>query len=175
MFLGFLDVVLSRALLRGFVAAVAVVIAVCMVTSSFVYLTSHSPSKQLIPMFGLVGLENQLQPETTLDKIIFLIKNVWSHAHQLTTIVSFGALLVLMLFHSFKTASDQWRPVTDSPDVEDIPGALIVRIRESLDFGACCHKIVRSTLTVFISQHLSAQRQVLLSITRVLTHIWLIT
>lgn len=84
--LGFLDVVLSRALLRGFVTAVAVVITV----------------EQLIPMFGLVDLEHQLQPETTLDKITFLIENVWSHAHELTTIISFGALAALILFRSFK-------------------------------------------------------------------------
>ena len=45
-------------------------------------------------------------------------------------------------------------------DVEDIPGALIVRIRESLYFGACCYKVVRSILAFFISKHLSAQRQV---------------
>ena len=45
-------------------------------------------------------------------------------------------------------------------DVEDIPGALIVRIRESLYFGACCYKVVRSILAFFISEHLSAQRQV---------------
>lgn len=53
-------------------------------------------------MFGLVDLEHQLQPETTLDKITFLIENVWSHAHELTTIISFGALAALILFRSFK-------------------------------------------------------------------------
>lgn len=31
--------------------------------------------------------------------------------------------------------TNQWRPVTDIPEAEDIPGAMIVRIRESLDFG----------------------------------------
>jgi len=67
------------------------------------YLISYtSLSEQLIPMFGLVALENQLQPETTFDKITFLIENVWSHAHELTTIISFGALVALMLFRSFK-------------------------------------------------------------------------
>ncbi|KAL4064287.1 sulfate transporter family-domain-containing protein [Scleroderma yunnanense] len=84
--LGFLDVVLSRALLRGFVTAVAVVITV----------------EQLIPMFGLVTLEDELQPESSLDKIIFLVENVWTHAHELTTIISFGALAALMLFRAFK-------------------------------------------------------------------------
>jgi high affinity sulfate transporter 1 len=78
--LGFLDVVLSRALLRGFVTAVATVIAV----------------GQLIPMFGLAALENQLQPESTLDKILFLVEYVWTHSHILTTIISFGVFLVLI-------------------------------------------------------------------------------
>ncbi|KAG6329805.1 hypothetical protein ID866_9285 [Astraeus odoratus] len=84
--LGFLDVVLSRALLRGFVTAVAVVITV----------------EQLIPMFGLVALENQLKPQSTLDKIVFLMEYVWSHSHRLTTFISFGALLALMFFRAFK-------------------------------------------------------------------------
>ncbi|KAI6046373.1 sulfate transporter family-domain-containing protein [Pisolithus marmoratus] len=84
--LGFLDVVLSRALLRGFVTAVALVIAV----------------EQLVPMFGLADLENTLQPESTLDKIIFLMEYVWSDGHRLTTIVSFSALAALILFRAFK-------------------------------------------------------------------------
>lgn len=84
--LGFLDVVLSRALLRGFVTAIALVIAV----------------EQLVPMFGLTALENTLQPESTLDKIIFLMEYIWSDAHKLTTIVSFGMLAALIFFRAFK-------------------------------------------------------------------------
>ncbi|KAF8552950.1 hypothetical protein OG21DRAFT_1415146 [Imleria badia] len=84
--LGFLDVVLSRALLRGFVTAVAVVITV----------------EQLIPMFGLAALENQVRPETTLDKILFLVEYVWTHSHKLTTLISFGVLFVLIFLRVFK-------------------------------------------------------------------------
>ncbi|KAG2090747.1 sulfate transporter family-domain-containing protein [Suillus discolor] len=84
--LGFLDVVLSRALLRGFVTAVAVVIAV----------------EQLIPMFGLAALEKQMNPASTLDKIIFLLEFSWSDFHQPTTLVSFGALFVLIFMRTFK-------------------------------------------------------------------------
>ncbi|KAG2067906.1 hypothetical protein BDR04DRAFT_1129430 [Suillus decipiens] len=84
--LGFLDVVLSRALLRGFVTAVAVVITV----------------EQLIPMFGLVPLENQMNPESTLDKIIFLLEFSWSDYHRPTMLVSFGALFVLIFMRTFK-------------------------------------------------------------------------
>ncbi|KIJ15599.1 hypothetical protein PAXINDRAFT_169054 [Paxillus involutus ATCC 200175] len=84
--LGFLDVVLSRALLRGFVTAVAVVITV----------------EQLVPMFGLTALENQLQPESSLDKMFFLVEYVWTHSHRLTTTISFAVLLLLILLRTFK-------------------------------------------------------------------------
>jgi len=84
--LGFLDVVLSRALLRGFVTAVAVVITV----------------EQLIPMFGLAALEDQVRPETTLDKALFLVEYVWTHSHRPTTLISFGVLFVLIFLRLFK-------------------------------------------------------------------------
>ncbi|KAG2122347.1 sulfate transporter family-domain-containing protein [Suillus clintonianus] len=84
--LGFLDVVLSRALLRGFVTAVAVVITV----------------EQLIPMFGLVALEGEVNPESTLDKIVFLLEFAWSDYHKPTMLVSFGALLVLIIMRTSK-------------------------------------------------------------------------
>lgn len=84
--LGFLDVVLSRALLRGFVTAVAFVIMV----------------EQLVPMIGLVALENKMNPESTLDKIIFLLEFSWSDHHKPTMLISFGALLVLIFMRSLK-------------------------------------------------------------------------
>ncbi|KAH0829079.1 sulfate transporter family-domain-containing protein [Lanmaoa asiatica] len=84
--LGFLDVVLSRALLRGFVTAVAVVITV----------------EQLVPMFGLAALEDKVRPETTLDKILFLVEYTWTHSHKLTTLISFGVLFVLIFLRLFK-------------------------------------------------------------------------
>ncbi|KAG6382042.1 sulfate transporter family-domain-containing protein [Boletus reticuloceps] len=84
--LGFLDVVLSRALLRGFITAVAVVITV----------------EQLTPMFGLTALEDQVRPATTLDKILFLVEYVWTHSHKLTTLISFGVLFILIFLRFFK-------------------------------------------------------------------------
>lgn len=84
--LGFLDVVLSRALLRGFVTAVAFVITV----------------EQLVPMIGLVALENKMNPESTLDKIIFLLEFSWNDHHKPTMLVSFGALFVLIFMRTFK-------------------------------------------------------------------------
>ncbi|KAF8633870.1 hypothetical protein AX15_001202 [Amanita polypyramis BW_CC] len=84
--LGFIDVVLSRALLRGFISAVAVIIMV----------------EQLTPMFGLTELQNVVDPETALQKLQFLAENVLSHAHKKTTAISFCVLFSLVLFREFK-------------------------------------------------------------------------
>jgi len=58
--------------------------------------------EQLIPMFGLVALENKMNPESTLDKIIFLLEFSWSDYHKPTMLVSFGALLVLIFMRFSK-------------------------------------------------------------------------
>ncbi|KAL5504605.1 hypothetical protein ACEPAH_7268 [Sanghuangporus vaninii] len=85
--LGFIDVLLSRALLRGFITAIAVVISI----------------EQFIPMFGLSELEHEFNPETTVDKFLFLIRNVTTHEHRPTTLISFGALAILVFFRYFKS------------------------------------------------------------------------
>ncbi|KAG8840483.1 hypothetical protein FRB91_006040, partial [Serendipita sp. 411] len=77
--LGFIDVILSRALLRGFVTAVAVVITV----------------EQLIPMVGLAGLEREVNPTTTPAKVAFIINNLSSISRP-TAIVSFTTLFILV-------------------------------------------------------------------------------
>ncbi|PPQ88997.1 hypothetical protein CVT25_005095 [Psilocybe cyanescens] len=84
--LGFIDVVLSRALLRGFISAVAVVIMI----------------EQFIPMFGLTKLLHIVDPETTYDKAIFLFKNAFTNFHPPTTIISFSALFSLVALRSIK-------------------------------------------------------------------------
>uniref|UniRef100_A0A8H7Y863 STAS domain-containing protein n=1 Tax=Psilocybe cubensis TaxID=181762 RepID=A0A8H7Y863_PSICU len=84
--LGFIDVVLSRALLRGFISAVAVVIMI----------------EQFIPMLGLTALLHSADPETTYDKAIFLIKNAFTHSHVPTTLISFSALFTLVALRSIK-------------------------------------------------------------------------
>ncbi|KAG8801370.1 hypothetical protein FRC17_006668, partial [Serendipita sp. 399] len=92
--LGFIDVILSRALLRGFVTAVAVVITV----------------EQLIPMVGLAGLEQQVNPTTTPDKVAFIINNIASISRP-TTIVSFTTLAILVAARFIKrrlTKSHHW-------------------------------------------------------------------
>ncbi|KAI0733717.1 sulfate anion transporter, partial [Fomitopsis betulina] len=99
--LGFMDVVLSRALLRGFVTAVAVVILV----------------QQLIPMFGLTALRNQVQLHTTLDKFIFIVENVWEHSHQLTVIIGFSALAILLAIRSFKGLFKRYTFIYRLPEV----------------------------------------------------------
>ncbi|TFK28916.1 endoplasmic reticulum protein [Coprinopsis marcescibilis] len=85
--LGFIDVVLSRALLRGFISAVAVVIMI----------------EQLIPMFGLTKLMAANRPHSTIGKISFLLENVWEHSNTLAMFISFSALASLVLFRWFKS------------------------------------------------------------------------
>lgn len=53
-------------------------------------------------MFGLVALQHLLDPETAFQKFQFLVQNVFTHAHKMTTIISFGALSSLVLFREFK-------------------------------------------------------------------------
>lgn len=83
--LGFIDVILSRALLRGFVTAVAVVIAI----------------EQLIPMVGLAGLEREVNPTTTPDKVAFIIDNIGS-INRSTTLLSFTTLFILVTIRYLK-------------------------------------------------------------------------
>ena len=59
--------------------------------------------EQLIPMFGLVALENKINPESTMDKIIFLLEYGWTDYHKPTMLVSFGALFVLIFMRGFKS------------------------------------------------------------------------
>ncbi|PAV23187.1 sulfate anion transporter [Pyrrhoderma noxium] len=84
--LGFIDVLLSRALLRGFITAIAVIISI----------------EQFIPMFGLTELEHVVNPQTTLDKFIFLLRNAAENEHRPTTLISFGALAVLVALRYLK-------------------------------------------------------------------------
>ena len=53
-------------------------------------------------MFGLTKLQHIADPETTLDKFLFLISNAISNSNRLTTIISFSALFVLITMKSLK-------------------------------------------------------------------------
>jgi MFS superfamily sulfate permease-like transporter len=80
--LGFLDNVLSRPFLRGFISAIGVVIFI----------------DQLIPEMGLARLAaDQVSHGSCIDKVVFLFRNV-GHAHGLTTAMSFTAFGVIMFF-----------------------------------------------------------------------------
>lgn len=81
--LGFLDSVLSRPFLRGFISAIGFVILV----------------DQLIPETGLTNRVKHVggvSHGSSLDKIIFLVENV-RHAHGLTTGVAFGSFAIIMV------------------------------------------------------------------------------
>lgn len=81
--LGFLDSVLSRPFLRGFISAIGLIILV----------------DQLIPEMGLSQRATHVggvSHGSSLDKIIFLVKNVRS-AHGLTCGVAFGSFAVIMV------------------------------------------------------------------------------
>ncbi|KAJ7658522.1 sulfate anion transporter [Mycena rosella] len=99
--LGFIDVVLSRALLRGFVSAVAVVIL----------------TEQLVPMFGLTTLMHQMHPESTFDKVLFLLEHVIPSANITTTVISFSALAVLIILRMVKGAFQKYWWIYRVPEV----------------------------------------------------------
>jgi MFS superfamily sulfate permease-like transporter len=81
--LGFLDNVLSRPFLRGFISAIGIVIFI----------------DQLIPEMGLTRLAAELgsvQHGSCVDKAIFLVQNI-GNAHGITTAVSFGSFAIIMV------------------------------------------------------------------------------
>lgn len=80
--LGFLDNVLSRPFLRGFISAIGVVIFI----------------DQLIPETGLARLAaKHVAHGSSLDKLVFLVKNI-HRAHKLTCAMSFSAFFIIMFF-----------------------------------------------------------------------------
>lgn len=82
--LGFLDNVLSRPFLRGFISAIGCVIFI----------------DQLIPQMGIARLAegpNGVEHGSAVDKLIFIIKNV-GNVHKLTCAVSFSAFFTIMFF-----------------------------------------------------------------------------
>lgn len=80
--LGFLDNVLSRPFLRGFISAIGVVIFI----------------DQLIPETGLARLAaKHVAHGSSLDKLVFLVTNI-HRAHKLTCAMSFTAFGIIMFF-----------------------------------------------------------------------------
>ncbi|KAK5175824.1 uncharacterized protein LTR77_000964 [Saxophila tyrrhenica] len=86
--LGFLDGVLSRPFLRGFISAIGIVILV----------------DQLIPEMGLNTVAKGSQAAShgsSLDKILFLFRH-GHEAHKLTCIVSFTTIAIVMVMRELK-------------------------------------------------------------------------
>lgn len=99
--LGFLDVVLSRALLRGFITAIGVV------RPRFIYATSIFLTKQiifieqLVPMLGVAQIlthpEAQIEPPVLpIDKLVFILGHL-QHTSKATAILGFVSLGILIL------------------------------------------------------------------------------
>lgn len=85
--LGFLDRVLSRPLLRGFISAIG-----------FVLLAD-----QLIPEMGLSERAKlvHISHESSVEKLMFLMKNA-RYAHGLTCAVGFGSFAIIMVSRYFR-------------------------------------------------------------------------
>lgn len=103
--------------------------------------TDAALREQLVPMFGLVALEEQVSPETTLDKILFLVKYAGTHSHKLTTLISFGVLLILIFLRFFKESFKKtwW--------IYRIPEILVVVVASTCKLGDACSACSTSTLT----------------------------
>lgn len=109
--LGFLDNVLSRPFLRGFISAIGVVIFV----------------DQLIPQMGLAHLAaDQVSHGSCLDKAFFLVRHV-RQAHPLTCAMSFTAFAIIIFFREFKK-----RLQPRYPSVAYIPDRFVVVVLSAL-------------------------------------------
>ncbi|RMJ23224.1 Sulfate transporter [Aspergillus sp. HF37] len=100
--LGFLDNVLSRPFLRGFITAIGFVIFV----------------DQLIPETGLAhrAKEAGASHGSTVTKLIFFFRNI-RNAHGLTAAVSIGSFAIIMLFRAMKRSLEpRVSPVVYFPD-----------------------------------------------------------
>lgn len=99
--LGFLDSVLSRPFLRGFISAIGFVIVV----------------DQLIPELGLAELADQsgVSHGSSVDKLGFLFRNV-QHASKITATVAGVSFLIIMICRYVEICSVRVKPV---PDVDN--------------------------------------------------------
>ncbi|KAF2127842.1 hypothetical protein P153DRAFT_398404 [Dothidotthia symphoricarpi CBS 119687] len=109
--LGFLDNVLSRPFLRGFISAIGVVIFI----------------DQLIPEMGLARLAAQeVAHGSCIDKLVFLVRNI-NRAHGLTCAMSFTAFGIIMFFREFKK-----RLQPRYPSVAYIPDRFVVVVLSAI-------------------------------------------
>lgn len=85
--LGFLDSVLSRPFLRGFISAIGIVIL----------------ADQLVHEMGLSARAKavHISHESTVEKLIFIMQNA-RYAHGLTCAVAFGSFAIIMVLRYFQ-------------------------------------------------------------------------
>ena len=79
--------------------------------------TYVSPSEQLIPMLGLTTLEQKLKPETTLEKLFFLVEHGFTQSHRLTALVSACALVSLVVLRMLKASLRRFKWLKYIPEV----------------------------------------------------------
>ena len=68
-------------------------------------------------MFGLSALQRVSNPQSTLDKMIFIIEHIFTDAHEITTIISFSALLALVALRTFKNRFKKYWFIYRLPEV----------------------------------------------------------
>lgn len=100
-------------------------------------------SEQLIPMFGLVPREHELHPITTLDKLLFLIENVFTHMNPTTTLISFSALFSLVFLRNFKGRFQKYWWIYRIPEVlvVIVSTSLFIYQNDAFFFSPCCSPI----------------------------------
>ncbi|MCJ1313468.1 hypothetical protein MMC25_007146 [Agyrium rufum] len=111
--LGFLDSVLSRPFLRGFISAIGILILV----------------DQLIPEMGLATIAKHTEGVShgsSITKIVFLAKNL-GNAHGLTCGVAFGAFVIIMICRTLKK-----RLQPRYPSVAYIPDRFVVVVMSAV-------------------------------------------
>jgi MFS superfamily sulfate permease-like transporter len=80
-------------------------------------LADRSFSEQLIPMLGLVALEHKMNPQTTLEKILFLVEYGLTRAHRPTAVISAIALVALIMLRMLKASLRRFKWVARIPEV----------------------------------------------------------
>ncbi|KAI9496448.1 sulfate transporter family-domain-containing protein [Zychaea mexicana] len=101
--LGFLDSLMSRALLRGFITGVAVVVML----------------QQSIILLGLVGISEEAgitEASSSIARVTFLFNHI-HQAHRLSTIVSAVSIAVLLGFRMLKSKLAKYRWLALFPEV----------------------------------------------------------
>ena len=94
-------------------------------------------------MFGLTKLFHAADPETTLDKLHFLIHNTITNSNRLTAIISFSALFALIALRYVKNKFQGISCIYRLPEV------LIVVVASTSLFYPCWHRSVPDILLQF--------------------------